>query len=74
MERLKEHGVSRTTLIIAHRLSTIQDADEILVLDNGEVIEQGTHAELLRNPDGRYTKMWALQQMSVQDRSKEGSA
>lgn len=54
---------NRTTLIIAHRLSTVADADEILVMDQGRVIEQGTHRELLAR-NGRYTQMWALQQAS----------
>ena len=51
----------RTTLIIAHRLSTVMDADEILVMDAGRVVERGTHAELLAR-NGRYARMWALQQ------------
>jgi ABC-type dipeptide/oligopeptide/nickel transport system ATPase component len=69
MERLKEHGASRTTVLIAHRLSTIQDADLILVIDNGQIAEQGTHSELLSNPEGRYTQMWALQQMAATEGS-----
>lgn len=51
----------RTTLIIAHRLSTVMDADEILVMDAGQIVERGTHAELLAR-NGRYARMWALQQ------------
>jgi len=52
---------NRTTLTIAHRLSTIADADQILVMEKGRIIERGTHAELLA-ANLTYAKMWALQQ------------
>ena len=51
----------RTTLMIAHRLSTIMDADEILVMDRGRIVERGTHRALLDRA-GAYAQMWALQQ------------
>ncbi|HWL29482.1 MAG TPA: ATP-binding cassette domain-containing protein, partial [Burkholderiaceae bacterium] len=50
----------RSTLIIAHRLSTIVDADMILVMDHGRIVERGTHAELLQ-ANGLYAQMWTLQ-------------
>ena len=58
---LEEVAIGRTTLVIAHRLSTVMNADRILVLDGGRVIEQGKHHELLRQ-NGAYAQMWALQQ------------
>lgn len=58
LERVAER---RTTIIIAHRLSTIVDADEIVVLEAGQVAERGTHASLLRQ-QGLYAEMWARQQ------------
>ena len=50
----------RTVLTIAHRLSTVAAADEIIVLDAGEVAERGTHAELL-SQGGKYAALWAQQ-------------
>jgi ABC-type transport system involved in Fe-S cluster assembly fused permease/ATPase subunit len=58
---LAEVAAGRTTLIIAHRLSTVVDADQILVLDGGHVVERGHHRELLAQ-DGVYAAMWARQQ------------
>ncbi|WP_224817062.1 ABC transporter ATP-binding protein/permease [Hasllibacter sp. MH4015] len=57
---LKAMGEGRTVLTIAHRLSTIVDADRIVVLEKGEVVEQGTHDELL-DRDGRYAQLWHRQ-------------
>ena len=51
----------RTTLVIAHRLSTVMDADQILVMEAGRIVERGTHQALLA-AGGRYAAMWALQQ------------
>jgi len=59
-ESLRELLQGRTSFVIAHRLSTIRHADRILVLENGRIIESGTHTELLRN-QGRYSEMVALQ-------------
>ncbi|NLP49804.1 ABC transporter transmembrane domain-containing protein [Bacillus sp. RO1] len=57
---LEKMRKGRTTIAIAHRLSTIQDADQILVLHQGEIVERGTHQELL-NIEGLYYKMYLLQ-------------
>jgi ATP-binding cassette subfamily B protein len=59
----------RTTLVIAHRLSTIMDADQILVMDHGRIVERGTHRELVE-AGGPYAGMWALQQ---QEEAVEGA-
>ncbi len=66
-EELKRIASNRTTLTIAHRLSTIADADQILVLDKGSIIERGTHRELLV-AKGFYAHMWELQQQEEQSR------
>jgi ATP-binding cassette subfamily B protein len=58
---LERIAKDRTTLVIAHRLSTIVDADEILVMDHGRIVERGNHRALLEL-DGAYAQMWALQQ------------
>ena len=60
----------RTTLVIAHRLSTIMNADQILVMDGGQIIERGSHPEL-QAANGRYSQMWALQQREEGDTPKE---
>ncbi|MGE4352138.1 MAG: ABC transporter ATP-binding protein [Bdellovibrionales bacterium] len=59
-EALKRLQVGRTTIVVAHRLSTIVDADEIIVMDKGQVIEKGTHKELLAIK-GTYAKLYGMQ-------------
>jgi len=60
-EELKSVAQNKTTLVIAHRLSTIVNANEILVLQQGHIVERGTHAQLLAQ-GAHYASMWALQQ------------
>lgn len=59
--QLREIAKSRTTLVIAHRLSTIADADQILVMEHGKIIERGSHQQLL-SLNGHYAQMWLRQQ------------
>jgi len=66
---LRRIARSRTTLVIAHRLSTVIDANEILVMDHGRIVERGTHEHLLLR-NGAYAQMWALQQREEADREK----
>jgi ATP-binding cassette subfamily B protein len=58
---LDQAAAGRTTLVIAHRLSTVMNADEIIVLDGGHIVERGRHRELLER-NGAYAQMWSLQQ------------
>ncbi|MFM7971454.1 MAG: metal ABC transporter permease, partial [Betaproteobacteria bacterium] len=57
---LRSAAQGKTTLVIAHRLSTVVDAHEILVMEDGRIIERGSHEALLAL-GGRYASMWALQ-------------
>ncbi len=63
---LRSAARNKTALVIAHRLSTVVDAHEILVLEQGQVIERGNHAQLLAR-GGRYAQMWALQQSGTEE-------
>jgi len=63
LEALKEIAQGHTSFVVAHRLSTIMDADNIIVMDQGQIVEQGDHQQLL-NQDGLYAKLWMSQQKS----------
>ena len=65
-EELLSLAKNRTTLIIAHRLSTIIHADQILVMDHGQIVERGTHMELLTF-QGKYAEMWQMQERATLD-------
>jgi ATP-binding cassette subfamily B protein len=69
---LKKLSENRTTLTIAHRLSTVVDADEILVLEQGRIVERGPHRALLAK-NGAYARMWALQQQEEWDQAEAGA-
>lgn len=58
---LEQITVNRTTIAIAHRLSTIRNAHQIYVMEHGRLVEQGTHDQLLTNPEGIYTALWRVQ-------------
>ncbi len=62
---LKSAARNKTTLVIAHRLSTVVDAHEVLVLEGGEIVERGTHADLLAK-QGKYAQMWRLQKLEAE--------
>ena len=63
LNRLREVMKLRTTILIAHRISTVQDADQIVVLDEGSIAERGTHDELIGH-DGIYAAMYRRQQLT----------
>ena len=70
---LNEVSKARTTLVIAHRLSTVINADEILVLSEGQVVERGRHSELLAQ-NGLYKQMWDRQSRGFADGEQDNDA
>jgi len=69
LEAIREISAGHTSLVIAHRLSTVVDADRIFVLENGGIVESGSHRELLAL-NGTYHHMWTLQQQE-QEKKQE---
>ena len=65
LDALREVATNHTTLVIAHRLSTIVDADNILVMEAGRIVEQGPHQQLLEK-NGSYARLWKMQQEKSQ--------
>lgn len=66
-EALHELIRGRTTIMIAHRLSTLRDADALLVIENGKVVEEGTHRALLEDADGIYSRLYRLQEEALKN-------
>jgi len=64
--QLEQVAIGHTTLVIAHRLSTVMNADEILVMTEGRIVERGSHTALL-NANGNYARMWTMQQQEKRD-------
>ena len=60
----------RTSIVVAHRLSTVASMDRIVVLDNGKIIEQGSHEELLKKKNGAYPKLWSRQSGAFLDNAE----
>lgn len=61
-DNMRQISLGRTVIVIAHRLSAVRDADRIMVVDKGEIVEVGAHAELIKNPVGIYKHLYDLQQ------------
>lgn len=61
LNSLQKLTKNRTSIVIAHRLSTVTDCDKIIILDQGRVIEEGSHDELLAKPNGHYASIWKSQ-------------
>ncbi|KAL2600377.1 hypothetical protein AAZV13_10G108700 [Glycine max] len=70
-EALDRIMVNRTTIVVAHRLSTVRNADMIAVIHRGKMVEKGTHSELLKDPEGAYSQLIRLQEVS---KETEGNA
>ncbi|KAL9232996.1 hypothetical protein vseg_008043 [Gypsophila vaccaria] len=73
-EALDRVMVNRTTIVVAHRLSTVRNADVIAVIHQGKVIEKGQHSELIKDPEGAYSQLIQLQDMTKTSVSNKGEA
>jgi ABC-type multidrug transport system fused ATPase/permease subunit len=60
-QALKDLMCDKTVIVIAHRLSTIMQMDRIVVLEDGKIVEEGRHEELLKLDEGTYQKLWQIQ-------------
>lgn len=67
---IDELAANRTTFVIAHRLSTVRDADTILVIEDGRIVERGSHDQLLTK-DGLYANIWRVQAGEIESLPKE---
>ncbi|RYQ89508.1 hypothetical protein Ahy_B09g096111 isoform C [Arachis hypogaea] len=70
-EALDRIMVNRTTVVVAHRLSTVRNAEMIAVIHRGKMVEQGTHLELLKDPEGAYSQLVRLQQVNKQSSQRK---
>jgi ATP-binding cassette subfamily B protein len=70
-EALYMLGKNRTVLVIAHRLSTVKHADQIIVMGEGEILERGTHTELLSREEGVYSQLWERQFQQTDEEFEE---
>jgi ATP-binding cassette subfamily B protein len=70
-QRLREHRAGRAGLLISHRLSTVRDADTIVVLSGGEVVERGSHDALMDGAGGLYARLFRLQASGYQEQEQD---